>query len=78
MPPRNMSAKQDCEGQGRKGSGDHPPEVGKLVNTSLRQAQAIDFVVMDSKTIFFGKNWRVSPFMFSLYVSSCVLSGSPG
>ena len=29
-------------------------------------ANSISFVVMDSKAIFFGKNWRISPFMFSL------------
>lgn len=29
-------------------------------------ANSISFLVMDSKAIFFGKNWRISPFMFSL------------
>lgn len=29
-------------------------------------ANSISFLVMDSKAIFFGKNCRMSPFMFSL------------
>ena len=29
-------------------------------------ANSTSFVVMDSKAIFFGKNSRINPFMFSL------------